>query len=283
MKKFLILSLISLLTSCHLGRKQYIYIEIAKSPTRGLVEKEPEVFYEKDDSLAYDWACDRYDVSVSIYTSMDGMNIQQAAQKPVSFVVLNESNRRIYRGDNSVAFKTSLFGMSKDAVESLNLFNGNHAKLRVGEEEYSVEMGYTPSDSLYWVGLMSASYHWTEYYDKVRPLAEEMLDYLKKDYGYPTHVNEMPSRKAVENADSIIPIYVWDMREKYVVVAMDCYEQQGYPVFHITTRIINKKLWLSLFNNDIESAEKAYWSKAGRYEPIFYKFRVELKKIDGTW
>ncbi len=279
MNRYFTLCVVIFLTSCHLGKKQYSYIEIVNSPTKGIIEKAQETFFEVNDSLAYDWAMNRFMVSKRTYELMSEKNVQQATPNPISFVLLDKSERRIYRGDNNIAFKTAHFGMNQETVATLNLFNGNHPKLNIGSGEFSVNMEYTENNSLYWVDFLSDEYVWTDFYDKVRPLAEDMYQYLVPEYGCPTFVNEMPSRNKVERAEIIWPIYVWDMPQKYVVVAIDAV----LPTFYVTTRIIDKKRWFSLFNNDIPAAKDAYWSKMGPYAASYHHLQIKLKKIDGSW
>lgn len=283
MKKLFIFCAFALLTGCNLGKNQYSYIEIVESPTNGIIQKTPTVFYSENDSLAYNWAMEHFMVSKRIYGSLNDENVQQVAQVPLSFVLEDKVQRRIYRGDNKIAFKTALFGMNRKDVESLNLFDEGQSKLNIGNVDFSINMDYTKNDSLYWVDVRSESYDWADYYNKVRPLSEKMFEYLKNDLGYPTFVNKMPSRNTVENAETIWPIYIWDMYHKYVVVAIDCQWCQNKPFFYVTTRIIDKKTWLSLFNNDTQAAENAYWSKMGVYAHMYYQLEVNLRKIDGSW
>lgn len=275
--------ILPLLVSCHLGQSKYSYIEIVESPTEGIIEREPEIFYEKNDSSAYDWALDRFSVSEGIYKSMDGKAVQEAARVPLTFVVVDKNERRVYRGDNNVAFKSARFGMNRQQVHSLELLDFDDSHVSIADNPFKVEFAYGDKEYLYWVQLTSEMFDWTQYYDVVRPLAESLLPFFKKDYGMPTFVNKLPSRNQVDRAEKVIPLYIWDMPQKYIVVAFSSDARNGLSDFFIDTRIIEKKTWYSLFNNDKEAAEDAYWSKMGYFAASYYKLQIEMKKIDGDW
>ena len=276
MKKYILLLTIPLIVGCHIGQQKYSYIEIVNSPTEGIIEKAPEVFYEKNDSLAYEWAMDRFSVSKGIFQSMDGKSVQQAAKVPLTFVVIDKTERKIFRGDDDVAYKNARFGMSRDKVKALNLSRSEDLDFSIDDDHFSVNLNYSDADHLYWVQFMSEMYEWTQYYDVVQPLAEKLLASFQKEYGIPTFVNEMPSRNIVHRSERIVPLYIWDMQKKYVVIGLGSDEKDNLPIFYIDARIIEKQTWYSLFNNDIEAAEDAYWSKMGTYAALYYKLQIDL-------